>query len=458
MPSPNDDWGRPSNAWTRLTHVCRHWRDIALNTKALWSRITLTDRLKSPAFLAISFFTRSYPLPITLDHRSGCSSDIGRQHWDDFYVTLAQNADRISALYLRTKFFPKAMELLHISIPKLVELELNFGLIPEFSSVNDFSPQDRSVYTENFLNRHAFTLRKLSLSYYIWPQQAFTGLTHLNLTDFTVNYDLFFQMLASVSSTLQFLNLQSSGNYISEVENYGILPIEKRPVMVVLQYLEMCWVSEYFDENYMLMQLYNLFLPNAPTLIWDWGWSRYLDKYTPGPKGMAMIPPPEQLARVTSLVGWTFWSQRYLLKGTTLHFPPVARFSELAAWPTHLPNLVTLAVHGDDHRCDYDMLNLLTKFPALECLHFCSVFKWPFLMFDLEKAVTKTDFLPNLQTLIAYTHNTRPRSEEFTKQGLQPLELGEGNRMLRTRPHLDSTYALIFEKGCINGHVFHWQY
>ncbi|KDR85868.1 hypothetical protein GALMADRAFT_150249 [Galerina marginata CBS 339.88] len=443
---------KPSNSWTRVTRVCRYWRDIAFNTKTLWCTITLTDRLEFAAFPAISLFTQSYPLPITLDHR--CLSDIKGEHVDDFYATLAQNANRISVVYLRTHLPPKAIDLVH-SIPNLMELELDFRF-PTDSDDNDFSPQNRSVYTESFLDRHTSTLRKLSLSHYLWPQQAFTGLTHLCLqAKFAVTFNLFFQMLASVSSTLQFLKLECKGTLTSRFETYEILTIEKRPVMIVLQYLEMHSVS-----GGLMQHLYNLFLPNNPTLIWNCAWTKYFGEYTDGPDKMTMIPPPEQLARVTSLVAWTFWEKRYFLKGTTLHFPALATFSNLAAWSTHLPNLVTLALYGHNGSY-YDLPDLLTKFTTLECLHFCSTPKLPFLMVELEQEVEKTDFLPRLQTLIACSHNNRhikrQLSKEFAEQELQPLELGEDRRMLRTRPHLDRTYTLFFSKKCINGHVANWQ-
>ncbi|TEB37109.1 hypothetical protein FA13DRAFT_1614958, partial [Coprinellus micaceus] len=40
--------------WIRVTHVCRHWREVALDCTSLWSRITFSHNDFTQAKLARS--------------------------------------------------------------------------------------------------------------------------------------------------------------------------------------------------------------------------------------------------------------------------------------------------------------------------------------------------------------------------------------------------------------------
>ncbi|KAI1793460.1 hypothetical protein LXA43DRAFT_1000840 [Ganoderma leucocontextum] len=54
----------PPPQWIKLTHVCRHWRNIALDTVRLWSHIYLTR-----ADALAEFLTRSKAAPLHIDLR-----------------------------------------------------------------------------------------------------------------------------------------------------------------------------------------------------------------------------------------------------------------------------------------------------------------------------------------------------------------------------------------------------
>ncbi|KAJ3543545.1 hypothetical protein NMY22_g3112 [Coprinellus aureogranulatus] len=55
--------GRPGNlAWIRVTHVCRHWRDTALECTTLWTNLSLIN----PAFTAV-MLQRSKNAPLTVE-------------------------------------------------------------------------------------------------------------------------------------------------------------------------------------------------------------------------------------------------------------------------------------------------------------------------------------------------------------------------------------------------------
>ena len=49
-------------SWIRLTHVCRHWRGVALNCPALWSNISIAHEVWTDLMLS-----RSKEAPLSVD-------------------------------------------------------------------------------------------------------------------------------------------------------------------------------------------------------------------------------------------------------------------------------------------------------------------------------------------------------------------------------------------------------
>lgn len=82
----------PAHAWITVTHVCRQWRDIALNSPTLWTSISCKQPDCINAFIERS---RQAPLDITRDHldRKNAAGALGyllreRNRWRTFECTV----------------------------------------------------------------------------------------------------------------------------------------------------------------------------------------------------------------------------------------------------------------------------------------------------------------------------------------------------------------------------------
>ncbi len=59
--TPSNPWlEKPTSSWIKVSHVCRNWRDVALNTPQLWSFVDF-DKVD----LAKEFLVRSKAIPIS---------------------------------------------------------------------------------------------------------------------------------------------------------------------------------------------------------------------------------------------------------------------------------------------------------------------------------------------------------------------------------------------------------
>jgi hypothetical protein len=65
----------PGMAWLNVAHVCRQWRDIALNQPLFWSHINFTNLTSAGA---AEMLARAKEAPLQLDWRQRLAG-----HWDD---------------------------------------------------------------------------------------------------------------------------------------------------------------------------------------------------------------------------------------------------------------------------------------------------------------------------------------------------------------------------------------
>lgn len=162
----------------RMTHVCRHWRQVALGTATLWTCFDMRHRDKSQAFLERS---RGLPLSVHL------SAD--RAVFDGF--TPEEEASQQSVLADRLYSLPGSrlvrldldMFLLPRTLTPLVELQAPnlecLTIASEYESTN--APED--IVSIPLLAGHTATLKALAISPAVnWlPSNDFPNLTHLHL-------------------------------------------------------------------------------------------------------------------------------------------------------------------------------------------------------------------------------------------------------------------------------------
>ena len=63
------DWNRDIKRYIRCSHVCKHWRTVALNCKTLWNH--LDDCFAKPANLAQEMLRRSKDAPLIVECKGG---------------------------------------------------------------------------------------------------------------------------------------------------------------------------------------------------------------------------------------------------------------------------------------------------------------------------------------------------------------------------------------------------
>ena len=60
-------FGVPVKFWFKATHVCRHWRQVALDDSSLWARVTVTESSSSDWVSEMLVRSRNAPLDINLN-------------------------------------------------------------------------------------------------------------------------------------------------------------------------------------------------------------------------------------------------------------------------------------------------------------------------------------------------------------------------------------------------------
>ncbi|KAM5532797.1 hypothetical protein V8D89_013516 [Ganoderma adspersum] len=76
--------------WIKLTHVCRHWRDVAMNTPRFWSHVYVR---RPKTFSALLPLSKSSPLYIDLDLGGTIGAD--GKAWDSAIELIGQHSHRL---------------------------------------------------------------------------------------------------------------------------------------------------------------------------------------------------------------------------------------------------------------------------------------------------------------------------------------------------------------------------
>ncbi|KAF9232490.1 hypothetical protein BU15DRAFT_81177 [Melanogaster broomeanus] len=159
-------WGAPP--WANVSYICRHWRDVALNTSSLWSFLYLFPPRWTEELLSRS---QTVPLRIRVTHGYWAQEEM------DFLEKVTRDVTRIQDLSLALPYtlaegvFAK----LSASVPLLHTLRLFVKHIGT----------DAILIPDTLFNRETPPLRTLELRRcrIPWPSPIFTGLTTLGLRD-----------------------------------------------------------------------------------------------------------------------------------------------------------------------------------------------------------------------------------------------------------------------------------
>lgn len=150
--------------WITVTHVCRLWRDIALQHGRLWGKIDTTRPDRTGAFI-----DRSKGAPLAV--RESFTSSLA-----DLPVTFTGSSCRYRELHLRTKgqLGPNVLQILNspIHVPILESLVLE---------VSDEYPEYTLPPTVFDCGVSALIRLQLQNVRLEWPTSLFPSLTHLSI-------------------------------------------------------------------------------------------------------------------------------------------------------------------------------------------------------------------------------------------------------------------------------------
>jgi len=439
-------------SWIKVTHVCRYWRTTALAAKALWCRIVINGQNRS-INLAQTFFERSNPLPIELEH--GCYASEEGLELDTFYRALSDSPHRIAVLNLRGKtFHKKAWDLLQRQLPNITGISLWSRRIHPV--------EGEDLKNVDFLGGRTDTLRKLHLKGYSWPQVPFPALTHLYLenqfTERIVFPIEFFSLLKSASSTLEVLHMQDMSPLFDLPQIYAPPPLDKRIHMLSLRYVE---IHQFFEDSsvFPLLFLQNLVCPCMETIVWD---VEYMCTWPPHEWNPNMLPPNHHLLSVTKLVGRSFQKLCYVLKGATLYADlwlashmSALTVAFLGRYFSNVKLLALLALPSEYH-LKRDILRVYSSVTSLHLDWYDDLLD---VLVDLEGHEDmdgdNTAICPNLETLTIYTgENLKANTHRF-RPGLKAhrlpmLRLSSSQSTRRKRRQHGTRYTLQFRSGDIN--------
>lgn len=146
-------------AWITISHVCRHWRAVALSSAKLWSRIRLTSHREWMQELLKR--SGEAPLEVLADFPLIYESPQTRADWmASFRVVLEQIARiRILVISSQQKLESDALDLLNRPAPLLKDLRL-YHLVFDCEGATDDMPQALGFMSRN---SNAACLESLSL-------------------------------------------------------------------------------------------------------------------------------------------------------------------------------------------------------------------------------------------------------------------------------------------------------
>ncbi|KAH9935078.1 hypothetical protein B0H21DRAFT_894338 [Amylocystis lapponica] len=179
----------PSMAWIRLTHVCRYWREIALMTPTLWSKIYLAEDSDPESeginpILLHTCLLRSVPSKVDIVVLKAADEDASAILKD-----LRQHADRIRLLRIRFGAVSELLPFLSFPMPFLEELYLSPKHEYEKGSRDEdpyAAEEDRyEDYVLNLLPGQVPRLRSLTLKGGVaisWDPEVLSSLVHLDVS------------------------------------------------------------------------------------------------------------------------------------------------------------------------------------------------------------------------------------------------------------------------------------
>ncbi|KAF9232496.1 hypothetical protein BU15DRAFT_81183 [Melanogaster broomeanus] len=149
-PRYSGTWGAPP--WANVSYICRHWRDVALNTSSLWSFLFV-----SPARWTEELLSRTKMLPVRIRINVG--------HWDReemiFLEQVTTDVTRIPGSFLGAPSQPRGRGL--------------------FQTVDTCAAL---AHVASFLERHpVLQVLELYHCHVPWSSPIFTALTSLRLRD-----------------------------------------------------------------------------------------------------------------------------------------------------------------------------------------------------------------------------------------------------------------------------------
>lgn len=196
--------------WVAVSHVCHHWREVALKCKALWTCIPLVSPAWAQRALALS---NPHPITIRIDSRDN-SIDKGYVSADALFLALA-HMSRIRKIRIRspwgTKYGDRILSFVYGALcsgaPVLEELDLGSDVPFMVHSGPEWSTM-ASVIAK---------LRVLHLEQCFLPADGFlfhSGLTHLRLSGTRIMWPTLETLLSTLALMPQ----------LQILELYGILP------------------------------------------------------------------------------------------------------------------------------------------------------------------------------------------------------------------------------------------
>ncbi|THU78211.1 hypothetical protein K435DRAFT_64027 [Dendrothele bispora CBS 962.96] len=156
-------------AWIRVSHICRHWRNVALGCPALWSHPNFFMSDSVPEMLLRS---KSAPLTIRLALNYGASKVIEAFHTSLEHVARIRELSLATAGHNFERLFPRTDQ----AAPHLHKLILN--------NLSGQSLREIIILPEDFLDGNAPCLSHLELKdfHLPWSSPLLKNLTTLKLT------------------------------------------------------------------------------------------------------------------------------------------------------------------------------------------------------------------------------------------------------------------------------------
>ncbi|TCD71922.1 hypothetical protein EIP91_000054 [Steccherinum ochraceum] len=195
----------PKTNWVRITHVCRQWRDVALDCQTLWTHIT--PQHPEP-FVSICL-QRAGAAPLQVQYHHDASR--GCKHSQEFMQTIGPHAPRFGDLDIAAppSVMRKMVEKLGGPLPYLKRLAL-VAKTPGLNLTSPFLlPED---FTSGIPSLHQLSLTCATVS--SWNLPLFSGIRTLHLSEqhrsFAPSIDQFLDVLERCPA-LEELSLRNAG-------------------------------------------------------------------------------------------------------------------------------------------------------------------------------------------------------------------------------------------------------